>query len=633
MATLGDLVVNIVGNTRRLGSDLNKGSGMLGSFASGAVRTLAPVAAALGAAFGARSTLRSAQTQIAAERKLQGVLEATGGAAGLSAQQIAEYASELQSVTNFGDEATIAAAGVLATFKDIKGDNFKTTLALAQDLAATLGGDLKAATLQLGKALNNPAKGYSALAEAGVSFTEQQIEQIKALQASGDLLGAQEIILKELQSEVGGVARNMADPLTQAMGVVGDLAENFGFMLLPAVNAVSGAVRGLLGPATGARATFEAIGQRIGAVVQSVIDFLRANQQTIATIGKFIAIAGGAAAAIVGITTVATTAGPVLGAAFMVAMGPVGLITAAVVGLGAAIVQATGEGETFGEKISNTFSQIPDLIDGAMFTFRNFSAIAQIALIDIVQKALEIFPQMEEPIERIAATFVGVWSGIKAFFNSFVQNVVAGLQEIGNFIKALAEGAKAAFSAITSGDFAGAAGAFGDAFIKELASQQDVATGGNPFEAFGDAFTEASEETRKMFEREGGLSAVLAKQKQDLLDGIGAAEQQRQDALNTLDTGGSGVPEESGASADDTGQSATTGKQPEFRAAEAIDARSREAFDAITKATSGRTAQDPQKQTVALQKEQLKKTDEVVTKLDQIKLNTGKKPKVLPAVA
>ncbi|MES2155937.1 MAG: hypothetical protein V4510_12455, partial [bacterium] len=58
--------------------------------------------------------------------------------------------------------------------------------------------------IKVGKALNDPTKGLTALSRVGILFTDQQKKQIKALQKSGDLLGAQKIILKELGTEFGG---------------------------------------------------------------------------------------------------------------------------------------------------------------------------------------------------------------------------------------------------------------------------------------------------------------------------------------------------------------------------------------------------------------------------------------------
>ena len=48
----------------------------------------------------------------------------------------------------------------------------------------------------VGKALNDPLKGLTALSRIGVQFTAQQQEQIKAMVEVGDVAGAQKIILR-----------------------------------------------------------------------------------------------------------------------------------------------------------------------------------------------------------------------------------------------------------------------------------------------------------------------------------------------------------------------------------------------------------------------------------------------------
>ena len=77
-----------------------------------------------------------------------------------------------------------------------------------------MGGDLQGATLQVGKALQDPTTGMLALRRAGVSFSVSQQEVIKNLQATGDLAGAQSLILAELNKEFGGSAQ--ADANTYA---------------------------------------------------------------------------------------------------------------------------------------------------------------------------------------------------------------------------------------------------------------------------------------------------------------------------------------------------------------------------------------------------------------------------------
>jgi hypothetical protein len=77
----------------------------------------------------------------------------------------------------------------------------------------------------------------TALTKNGVTFTKQQIAQIKAMQKAGDVAGAQAIILKELGKEFGGSAKAAADPMDQLTVSVGNAEEAFGTALLPTVNA------------------------------------------------------------------------------------------------------------------------------------------------------------------------------------------------------------------------------------------------------------------------------------------------------------------------------------------------------------------------------------------------------------
>ena len=74
------------------------------------------------------------------------------------------------------------------------------------NLSARLGQDLQSSAIQVGKALNDPIKGVTALQRVGVSFTAQQREQIKAMVEAGNVAGAQGIILGELEKQFGGAA-------------------------------------------------------------------------------------------------------------------------------------------------------------------------------------------------------------------------------------------------------------------------------------------------------------------------------------------------------------------------------------------------------------------------------------------
>jgi len=184
----------------------------------------------------ARESVQAFQVQEQAIAKLEGVLKATGGAAGLTSKQMQEFASELQSSTTYGDEAIIDMQGTLATFKSVSGDTFKDATRLALDLSAAFGSDLQVSAMQVGKALEDPVKGVSALQKVGVSFTENQKNLIKQLVETGDKAGAQQIILKELEGQVGGVAGAMADTSSGAMmqykNMLSDTKEEIGRFIL-----------------------------------------------------------------------------------------------------------------------------------------------------------------------------------------------------------------------------------------------------------------------------------------------------------------------------------------------------------------------------------------------------------------
>jgi hypothetical protein len=232
-------------------SKLKSGIGKTRSWLKGAIGNLnkaAKVTLALGtgAAFVAmqkamgiaKESIALAEVQIDAERRLGAVIKSTGGAAGLTLKQMKDYASELQSVTTFGDEATLQTMALAATFKNIKGDNFKQMIALTQDLAATGLGSMESAALQLGKALEDPTRGMTQLRRIGVSFSESQQQQIKDLQESNQLWKAQGMLLEVVEGQVGGVARELAktDPgkIKQIDNAIGDIKESIGKSLLPA---------------------------------------------------------------------------------------------------------------------------------------------------------------------------------------------------------------------------------------------------------------------------------------------------------------------------------------------------------------------------------------------------------------
>jgi hypothetical protein len=199
-------------------------------------------ALAIGATFQAviRNTIESEN----ALAQLNATLKSTKGAAGLTSDEIVTMAQGLQKVTTFGDDAIIAMESQLLTFTKLGRDVVPQASEAILDLATKMGGDLKGATVQIGKALNDPIQGISALTKVGVTFNDAQKETIKQMVEMGDVAGAQSLILQELQTEFGGSARAARDTfggaITALHNTFGDLLEGSGGNLNDAKAAVEG---------------------------------------------------------------------------------------------------------------------------------------------------------------------------------------------------------------------------------------------------------------------------------------------------------------------------------------------------------------------------------------------------------
>jgi hypothetical protein len=236
---IAEAFVDINARTTNLDRGLNSVKTQLNSLSSAGASLGSSLVKAFGAAAIAASAIKFTNFSInkfiegeEAVAKLDAVLKATGGAAKLSSKELQDFASQLQKTSRYADDAIVNTQALLLTFKSIKGDQFKEATKAILDMSTVMGQDLKSSAIQVGKALNDPIQGVSALARVGVQFTDVQKNMIKSLQGSGDLIGAQGIILDELKSQFGGAAEAAKNTLGGAFAGLknnfGDLAEGIG---------------------------------------------------------------------------------------------------------------------------------------------------------------------------------------------------------------------------------------------------------------------------------------------------------------------------------------------------------------------------------------------------------------------
>jgi hypothetical protein len=237
----------------------------------------------------AAQSVKAFDEQQKAIAQVEAGLASTGAQVGYTSQQLQQMASELQNKTLFGDEQILKeATAQLLTFTNIAGENFDRTQAVALDLATRLDGDLKSASIQLGKALNDPVSNLTALSRAGIQFSDDQKEVIKSLAESGNLAEAQTIILAELEKQYGGSAEAAAQagtgPFKQLSNTIGDLSEEFGKLindmlrpLVPRIQALVSSFTNLTDRQKQVALTLSMIAASVGPLLMMVSGLIKAR--------------------------------------------------------------------------------------------------------------------------------------------------------------------------------------------------------------------------------------------------------------------------------------------------------------------------------------------------------------------
>ena len=209
-------------------------------------RALAPAAvigltALTGMAVGA---VRAAEEAQVADARLRNIVQSMGlfgNQTETVTQRLFDFADATELATAVDGDLIRSTQAKLLTFAnlaktagDVGGAMDRATLA-AIDLAAAGFGEAEQNAVQLGKALQDPIKGITALARSGVTFTEQEKEKIATLVESGKVLEAQDLILSAIETQVGGTAAATATGSAKMTVAFNMMADEIGKVLLPLV--------------------------------------------------------------------------------------------------------------------------------------------------------------------------------------------------------------------------------------------------------------------------------------------------------------------------------------------------------------------------------------------------------------
>ncbi len=258
MARSRRLEIVIAGDAKSAVAALNKTEGATNKTA-GVFGRLTKAAGAVGLALAAKNLVGDAfeglKRSEAATAQLEAGLLSTGNAANTTVTGMSAYADSLEAVTGTEAELIMEGQALLQTFTNVRNeagagnDVFNRATEAAVDLAAKGFGSVTDASKMLGKALNDPVKGITALGRAGVTFSDDQKQMIQTLVDTGDTLGAQKVILDEVTKQVGGAAAAYGETLPgkidRANAAVGRITESLLASAAPALEAVASGITSL----------------------------------------------------------------------------------------------------------------------------------------------------------------------------------------------------------------------------------------------------------------------------------------------------------------------------------------------------------------------------------------------------
>lgn len=458
-----DTLQKVMGLTDRLGSafgglaDIAKNA--LG-FALGNILT-----GALQSVFGSMEELvTGALDAQKIQAQLEAVITSTGGAAGMTADEVLGLSDALAQTTLFTDDAITEAQNLLLTFTNIGEEVFPAATETLLDMAAAMGTDAKGGAIQLGKALNDPIAGISALSRVGVTFTDEQKEVIKTMVETGDVAGAQKVILAELAKEFGGSAAAQAQTLVGKLENLkknlADTAEGMIGALLPAAEQL---FDGVIAPAIPTvTALMESVGNFVAVLLSGEAPLSGAldNLHTALSsafgpeVSGFIMELIGIGFQLVGffqenLPLVQATAGAVFGDIMRVVNELVGFFMGTLI---PAIGEITGQANVQLPSAQQVFQTVMAAIQTAVRVVADFLIQYVIpAMVTLVQWVVTNWPTIQATIQTVMATvqqvITTILGAIQTFWNEwgstimlYVSTFTDAIQTIFRAFHAAAEG-------------------------------------------------------------------------------------------------------------------------------------------------------------------------------------------------
>jgi len=238
MANLGDLVVKITGDLTQFNKSINdaqaKMKATVGAFekAGKSLTTFVTLPIlALGTAF-----VKMADDAEKAEASLRNAINATGNAANVNVESIKAFALEMQGLSRYEDDAVVSSIAMLESLTALDEQGLKEVTPSILDLASAFQMDLQTAATLVGKTIGSDT---NALSRYGIQVDASADKSTKLSQ-----------VIAQLQSKFGGAAKAAGETgvgaLVKLKNEAGNLAEEFGSILIPEVIKLVEVLRGIV---------------------------------------------------------------------------------------------------------------------------------------------------------------------------------------------------------------------------------------------------------------------------------------------------------------------------------------------------------------------------------------------------
>ena len=371
--------------------------------------------------------------QAEAENKLMEIYKTRMGVDKSAAKSTMELASALQKEGVVGDEVALSFAQQMATYSSMPGTvnqllpAFENLLVQQKGLNGTQEDAVGLANM-FGKAMMGQT---GALKRAGISFTDAQAEVLKFGTEEEKAAMISEVITQNVGNMNKEFAKTDAGKIQQAKNALGDMGEEIGAILLPAVADLVSWLQVHLMPK-----------------IQMLIDYMKqhpmiakfalAFAMITAALGPVLIIVGALINAIGTIISI----GPALGAAFSALAGPIGIAIAAIaaaIAIGVLLYKNWDKIKAWAKKtwaaIKTTITNAANAIKtNVTAKFNALKTIIQNIWTNIKMKIWTIVTSIKEKVSSVFSsikdTASRVWNGIKDAIISPIESAKEKVSEI-----------------------------------------------------------------------------------------------------------------------------------------------------------------------------------------------------------